>query len=111
MKQSSYDRNEAARLVPLLNAIAKEILDRGAAVNTLQARLDSIPDGLRASRETLELIADRATHQRELRHASEELERLGVSVIGHDPLTFRLRARAGHGVRSFLVQCGELAAF
>ena len=59
MKQSSYDRNEAAKLIPLLNAIAKEILDRGAAVNTLQARLDSIPDGLRASRETLELIADR----------------------------------------------------
>ena len=99
MEHATYDRTEAARLLPLLNTIVEEILDRLTAVTILEARLDSTSVGRETAAETLELVAERATQQRELSRSIEELKQLGVSVVGNDPLTLRLRARRSAGAR------------
>jgi hypothetical protein len=91
MLRISYSRRRAERLLPLLDAIALEIAERRRALRRLErARAAARRTSARANhRESL--VADIAVHRRELRHALEEVRRLGCTVVGLDPPTFRIR--------------------
>ncbi len=76
----TYDRTDAKRLVPLLEAISRELGDRLRAIGTLKRRIDKFDTdnaSEREQREVMDLHAQLAVHHREVRMAKKELERLG----------------------------------
>ena len=102
--QVNYTQTIVMRLLPLLESIAREFQERGEALQALEARIRKLAKG-----ESVELVAEAAEHRRELRHAHEELDGLGCSVIGEEPLTFRIPGRVGQERHSFLWQSGAPA--
>ena len=102
--QVPYTQTIVMRLLPLLESIAREFQERGEALQALEARIRRLVDG-----ESDQLVAEAAEHKRELRHARKELELLGCSVIGEEPLTFRIPGRVGRDRKSFLWQSGAPA--
>ena len=89
MQPQSPESKRSARLVPLLRSIGQEILERVDALARLEARVRELSPDAHAD-EIARHAADSAEHKRELRHAERELERLGCSIDGIDPLTFRI---------------------
>lgn len=78
----------ALAMQPLLSSIATEISERSLAVLELEARLEKLRAARTDPRE-LRVLAARLAHQkRELRLATEELERLGWKRDGARPLRF-----------------------
>lgn len=81
----AYDKDHAARLVPLLESIFAEVADRRQSIRKLERELQ------RAKREGSprahigDLTARLANHRRELRQTSKEFERLGCVVDEHNP--------------------------
>src|SRR6185503_2111037 len=75
-----YDKARAVRLVPILRSIMREIVERTAAVETLEAQLETLsePQYRRTHAEERAAIhAALATNRRELRRANQELPRIG----------------------------------
>ncbi|MCZ6597800.1 MAG: DUF2203 family protein [Planctomycetota bacterium] len=105
-----YDRRRATRLVPFLDSITREILERSAALERLEARiaeLESRSRGRAEENDLFDLVADAALHRRELRYAKKELDRLGCSIVGTEPLTIRIPGRQGASRRSFVWRSGD----
>ena len=113
MTKIIYDQRRASRLLPLLGAIGREIQERTEALDRLEkdiARLSAIPyvdtqDQL--SRELQGKLAEASAHRRGLRLAKQELDRLGCSVVGTEPLTIRIPGRVGEALHSFVWQNGD----
>ena len=80
-----------AKLLPLLASISREITERRAALLDLEFALFFYQDDdpLRART----LLAEIATHRRELRHVREEVRRLGATLVDLDPPVFRFAKR------------------
>jgi len=110
MKHIKYDRRNAIELLPLLAAIGREIQDRNKALQRLEAEIARLEKSKSTSTLTGRLhglIAEIATHRKGLRVAKVELERLGCSVVGTEPLTFRIPGRVGEANHSFVWQTGN----
>ena len=113
MTQITYDQRRASQLLPLLGAIGREIQERAEALMRLEKQIETLTDTPYAdSDETLantlhSKIAEAAAHRRGLRLAKKELERLGCSVVGTEPLTIRIPGRVGEAKHSFVWQTGD----
>ena len=124
MKNITYDERRASRLLPLLGAIGREILERTQALDALELEFEQLSssqdngdarfsdDRTATDRLTTNQLhskmAEMAAHRRGLRHAQTELQRLGCSVLGTEPLTFRIPGRVGEAKHSFVWQTGDL---
>ena len=91
----SYDRHGAAKLVPLLDSITREIFERGRAVRALTRTLKLLRDSDAPAVAILDVQAELANHKRELRHAREELESLGCAVDDAQPMRVIIRGADG----------------
>lgn len=102
----AYDRDNAARLVPLLESIFAEVADRRQAIRKLERQLQEAKrEG--ASRTAIgELTARLANHRRELRLTSKEFERLGCQVDEHNPNRVIIPGAAGNLDEGFHWQVG-----
>ncbi|MEW6071451.1 MAG: DUF2203 family protein [Planctomycetota bacterium] len=108
MKQKRYDRRSARELLPLLEAIGREIRERTEAAERLEARLARLGASPSADPvERREIVAEIAAHRLGLRLARHELDRLGCTVVGTEPLTIRIPGRVGEARRSFVWQTGD----
>lgn len=108
MTKHHYRRDQLQSLLPLLRSITREIEERSAALTELEENLEALsgnPD------ETREVVAQIATHRRQLRLAQRELERLGCSIVGTTPLTVRIPGRIDGSDRSFVWQRGNPIAY
>ena len=104
---STYDIRGANRLLPLLRSIGKEIEERTEALERLEQEIERLQPQSRTTQESRALIAEAASQRRELRHAREELQRFGCSVLGTAPLTIRIPGRVGEAKKSFVWQTGD----
>jgi hypothetical protein len=102
---TSYHPSSALSLLSLLASISRELDERGEAIGALEARLEDLvtrtdadPDEVRSR------MAELAIHRREVRACHRELERLGCSVVGTEPLTIRIPTRTGKRRRSLVWQ-------
>ena len=89
MTRHKYDQARAHRLVPLLRSITRELRERNAAIETLEATIDQLKNTAerRGKRANLgELKSELASNRREARLARQELERLGCSLDLDHPL-------------------------
>ena len=108
MQRIRYNRTLAVRLSPLLRSIAREMQERTRALNLLEHRMEMLAADPYPDRdETNNLVAEIATHKRELRQAEKELRNLGCSVVGTEPLAIRIPGRIGNTRRSFVWQQGR----
>jgi hypothetical protein len=108
MKHIHYDRGHATKLLPLLGAIGREIQERNEALELLEQEIETLSTRPAPDQEVLHgLIAQASAQRRGLRHARIELERLGCSVVGTAPLTFRIPGRVGEAKTSFVWQTGD----
>ncbi len=105
----AYERQEAERLRPLLEAIAREIEERSEAIQRLtraaQRRSARGNDAAAGN----DAIAKLATHKRELRLAVEELETLGCTVDPADPTTVFVPGPDGSLESGYEMHVGEVA--
>ncbi len=102
--KKSYDRHDAKLLVPLLEAITKEIVDRLADVQRLEARLERLKSP-RHSAERLNTQAEVAVHRLGIRLACKEIEALGCVPDGENPTEVLIPGRDGE--TGFRWQFGE----
>ena len=103
MKTTHYDRTSAARLIPLLCSIAREVAERTASLERLEAALEFASN----DRQARFLVGEAATQRRELRHAEAEVARLGCSILGTQPVTFRIPVETDLKPRSLVYQVRE----
>ena len=81
--------NRPTRMFPLLDAIAKEIVERTAAIASLEFHVRAL-HRKGASPDQLESFAPRlAGQRRSVRHAMKELEHLGWRRDARHPLRFQ----------------------
>lgn len=103
MTPRTYDREGALRLLPLLESIGREIVEREEVVRRIEEELRGLDGrGKGWSRRADALTAEAAVHKRELRLARTEIEHLGCSLVGHHPPTVRIPGE----VHSWLWQLG-----
>jgi hypothetical protein len=108
MMLKPYDEQEALAMLPLLSAITQEIKERTSALEILEIEIEALGSMTPQDGEALRhAVAEAATHRRELRHAKSELEQLGCSVVGTEPLTLRIPGRIGEARHSFVWQAGD----
>jgi hypothetical protein len=108
MKHDAYDEREALAMLPLLGAITGEIMERTGALEMLDIEVEALRSMTPHNEESLRHVAaEAATHRRELRHAKRELEQLGCSVVGTEPLTLRIPGKVGEARHSFVWQAGD----
>ena len=86
----AYDERQALALTPLLEAIGREILERQDAVRDLVQRSTWVLADVDAVADEL------ALHRAELERAHLELARLGCTLVGRRPMTFRIRRGGGY---------------
>ncbi|MEM8710378.1 MAG: DUF2203 family protein [Planctomycetota bacterium] len=92
----SYDKDHAAKLVPLLEMIFAEVADRRRSIRQLERELKTEKATAGASSPKASLLtASLANHKRELRLASKEFERLGCVVDEHNPNRVIIPGSAG----------------
>jgi chromosome segregation ATPase len=105
MKPLSHDPPRAQALIPLLRSITRELEERRAEIERLEAHRDRTEADVPVDQDLLRsLAAEIAVHRRELRAAESELERLGCSVVGTTPLTIRIPTGSRRGSRSLIWQ-------
>jgi len=110
MHSKRYGPDEVSGLLPLLDSIGFEIEERSRRLATLEREIELLSSGEPFEREALlERQAEIATHRRGVRLARAELERLGCSLVGTEPLTFRIPGADGLRRRSFVWQHGRRA--
>jgi len=107
MKHTTYNHRHATRLLPLLGAIGREIEERLESLAMLEERIETLGSLPGRKGELHRHAAEAATHRRGIRLARQELERLGCSVLGMAPLTFRIPGRVGEAKHSFVWQTGD----
>lgn len=107
MDAKHYDQRRAQSLLPLLGAIGREIQERAETLAALEVAIERLEETDGAREELHRMEAEAATHRRGLRLAKVELERLGCSVVGMAPLTFRIPGRVGEAKHSFVWQTGD----
>ena len=108
MKSKHYEQEEVLGLLPLLASIGRELEERTTALEEIETRIDSLSEKASTQRVDIQiLVAEAAAHRRGVRLAREELERLGCSVVGTTPLTFRIPGRVGEANHSFVWQTGD----
>ena len=98
---TGYDPDTTQGLVELLQSIGRELEERRACLQRLHARLAELVGGA-PGRDAEQLVAEIATHRRELRLSLAEVTRLGCTVVRTDPPTFRIPLR-GESRNSSLV--------
>ena len=103
----TYDRNHAEKLVPLLEVIVNEILERTRAVRKLAQESKPQPEGSAPSADELDRRAEIASHRREIRLSIKELERLGCVVDEQDLTRVYIPGPGGKIDRGFSWQSGE----
>ena len=81
----SYDRDHAARLVPLLESIFAEVADRRQSIRRLERELQRAKRDGEPRATISDITARLANHRRELRMTSKEFEHLGCVVDEHNP--------------------------
>jgi hypothetical protein len=82
----------------MLRSIMQEIVERTAAIETLEAQLETLsgPQFLRThSEDRLAVQAALATHRRELRRANQELPRIGCARDDDHPARILIRGESG----------------
>jgi len=105
MRHKHYRAEDVPGLLPLLSSIGREIEERASELAAIEARIELLSGRPRPDRNEIQrLVAEAATHRRGIRLAQQELERLGCSVVGTEPLTFRIPGRVGK--HSFVWQAG-----
>lgn len=88
--------NRAERLLPLLRSIAQELRDRHRSIAELDARVRSLKASPKIHAEDLRLAeATLAIERRELRHAEEEVGRLGCRLDEDDRERILLEGEQG----------------
>lgn len=107
MENKIYDQRHALRLLPLLGAIGREIQERTDALLRIEEDIELLETLPEPGEDLHRLVADAALQRRGLRLAKRELERLGCSVVGTAPLTFRIPGRVGEAKHSFVWQTGD----
>ena len=113
MTKITYDQRRASRLLPLLAAIGREIQERAQELEKLEREIETLSSTPYAdsvaelSRQLHDMIAEAAAHRRGLRLAKQELDQLGCSVLGTEPLTFRIPGQVGEAKHSFVWQTGD----
>ena len=86
MKTKSYTRVEAMRLIPLLDGIALEILERRTAIRKTEEMIRALGVSRRVHAEEIHRKRTQLARQRvELRRVGQELEKLGCSLAVTDP--------------------------
>ena len=106
MKKQPYEREEIERLLPYLASIGRELEERGTELEAIEGRIEDLSENPDRN-ELHALVAEAATHRRELRMARQELDRLGCSIVGTEPLTLRIPGRVGSARHSFVWQRGD----
>lgn len=94
---SSFTLNQANDLLPLVKAIAAELVERRTErhrVMKVKEELEAAhsPEGLQQAIDDLE--TEIAHHDDALAHGRRELERLGLTVLRMNPLTIHFPGRA-----------------
>ena len=110
MQTTRYEKDDANRLLPLLESIGRELEERTAKLAVLELELvaqGNAPDG---DPVVSDLVAQIAAHRKGLRQCRSELEKLGCSVLGTEPLTFRIPVQDDSGRKSLVWQTGTAAA-
>ncbi len=108
MKHKHYRKQEILGLLPLLGSIGREIEERTVSLAKIEARIEALSDRPNPDRDEMHnLIAEASAHRRGIRLCRQELERLGCSVVGTEPLTFRIPGRVGEAKHSFVWQAGD----
>lgn len=103
-----YERSDANAILPLLASIGREIQERSDRLDQLETSIEEQSSMPAPDPEELHrLLAEAATQRRGLRLAKQELERLGCSVVGMEPLTFRIPGRVGRAKHSFVWRTGD----
>ena len=101
-----YEPAQVTGLTRLLDSIGREIEERSRALEILEARIERLSSLEVFDPETLRnLEAEAAVHRRQLRSTRRELARLGCTLVGNDPPTFRIPGRTG-GKTSLVWQKG-----
>ena len=103
--KKTYDQNHAEKLVPLLEVVVNEILERTRTVEAL--RRESDPHASQPSAAELERRAEIASQRREIRLSIRELERLGCVVDEQDLSRVYIPGPGGKIDRGFSWQSGE----
>ncbi len=105
--KKSYDHENANKLVPLLESIAAEIRERLASVRELDGQATALfEDNLETTR-YLNLLAELATHRRELRLAKKECERLGCVLGEGQPTRIYIPGSNGRIESGFRWESGD----
>ncbi|GAB4145393.1 MAG: hypothetical protein Fur0037_13300 [Planctomycetota bacterium] len=106
----THDIAEANAMVPLLEAIASEVVERRALRRKLQAERAALerassPEGLSSALASLDA---RICDQDEgLQRARRELEQMGLTVLRIEPLTIHIQGQSRSGPVVFCWQEGE----
>ena len=103
----AYDRDNASKLVPLLESIFSEVADRRRAIRDMERTLASMKRAGAPTVEIGQVTAKLAIHRRELRHTAKEFERLGCVVDEHNPNRVIIPGSDGALEGGFHWQAGE----
>lgn len=102
----SYDRDHAARLVPLLESIFAEVADRRQSIRRLERELQRAKRDGEPRATISDITARLANHRRELRMTSKEFEHLGCVVDEHNPNRVIIPGASGNYDQGFHWQAG-----
>ncbi|MSR63568.1 MAG: hypothetical protein EXS08_14115 [Planctomycetes bacterium] len=103
----AYDSSSADALAPLLESIGRELSERRTRLDALDLRIGALRESPFFSAELAALESAAAAERRELRHCHEELERLGLSVVGTMPLTIRIPTRGPGSTKNRVWRQGQ----
>lgn len=81
----AYDRDNASKLVPLLESIFAEVAERRRAIRDMERTLGSMKREGASPTQISDVTAQLANHRRELRHTAKEFQSLGCVVDEHNP--------------------------
>ena len=108
MMSDGYSPSDARALMPLLDSIRKELEERGTRLNVIEERIEALEQRVGGDgSESRLLIAEAASLRQAMSACRKELERLGCSLLGTDPFTFRIPVREGTTRRSLVWRRGR----
>ena len=105
--KNTYDQTRAEQLVPLLEVIVAEIVDRTRKAKALERKRERSAEGARPTSTELQRRAELATQRRGIQLAIRELEALGCVVDEQDLTRVYIPGTDGKIDRGFSWQSGE----
>ncbi|MFT5052646.1 MAG: hypothetical protein ACI8QZ_004082 [Chlamydiales bacterium] len=105
--KNTYDQSRAEQLVPLLEVIVAEIVDRTRRAKDLEGKREPHAEGSRPSSSELERRAALAVQRRGIQLSIRELECLGCVVDEQDLTRVYIPGTDGKMKRGFSWQSGE----